>query len=429
MRNVTSKLLLWFSTLTLLPGAIVAQSLSGRFSTSLYSFEQHLSESASETQFRLYQTGQITFGNLADNRLSFHFYGQVAQEVSGDIDNSQPVPRLSNAYAQWHDKTGPLQQIRLGRQRLYSGVAYGAIDGVDVTFRVGKFLKVGGFVGLLVPVSTTVEVEDWNDSHTFGLRAGTGNLFGTRVLLSYMQRNRRPAVYGQPGRFTQRVLTFESLEQRLFGIDLYRTLWSGVSVYGRLDYDVEQERVRRSQVEFRLSPSRRLEFAAEVLHRAPFVDANSIFIVFEQNTTQDVRVRGSYRLDGNWFITGDFGVSIYEGDDAFRFGAGLRSQYGSLGYNFRRGYGGQNNGFYAALNYPLTEKLGLVASTGVARYRLFNESADDNTSLTGSVGVNYRPNKLVSIDALGQGVRSRFLDSDFRFFVKANYWFFQRKSN
>ena len=85
-----------------------------------------------------------------------------------------------------------------------------------------------------------------------------------------------------------------------------------------------------------------------------------------------------------------------------------------------------NNGLFAAFNYPLLSKWMLLASTGLARYSLLDEDADEHTSLTGSVGLNYRPNEHVSIDFLGQGIRNRFLNNDLRFFVKANYWIFNK---
>jgi hypothetical protein len=105
---------------------------------------------------------------------------------------------------------------------------------------------------------------------------------------------------------------------------------------------------------------------------------------------------------------------------------GVRCKYGSLGYNFRSGYGGKNNGTYLAVNYPLTQQLGLIATTGFSRYSLFNEDAETNTSLTGSLGFNYRPGRHFSLDFLGQGLRNRFYDNDFRFFLKANYWIFSK---
>ncbi len=255
----------------------------------------------------------------------------------------------------------------------------------------------------------------------------TSKLAGAKVLLSYAERHRTPVAYDSPGRFTGRIITFESLEQRLVGIDVQRNFGRKWSAYGRLDYDIEQERVRRGEAELRIAASNRLTLSGEFIHRAPLIGANSLFTVFEQNTMQHYGLRGSYRLGQDWFVSGVFGFQQYEGDESLQIGLFLRGKYGSFGYNLQDGYAGQNNGLTATLNYPLRPNLGVIASTGVARYTLFDDDfVDAETSLTGSVGFNYRPSREVSFDVLGQGVRNRFSSHDLRLFVKANYWFFKR---
>lgn len=419
------KRLIYILLMLLVTGQVYGQSVSGRFSTTVYSWERNPADSLSETHARVYQTAQVTIGNLASRRVSFHFYGLLSQDLAKSAEDD-PIPRIYHTYLQWHARKGLVQRVRLGRQRVYSGVAYGTVDGIDLNFRIGESVKIGGFAGILVPFSNEIEIGNWDDRHAFGFRVSTTKLAGTKVLVSFMQRNRAPAAYSAPGRYTGRKITFESLEQRLLGLDLHRRFARKLNLYGRLDYDLEQERVRRGQVELRLAASDKLTLSGEFIHRAPLIEANSIFTVFEQNTTQEFGVRGSYRFGQRWFLNGNLAVQKYDGDETVRFGLGVRGKYGSLGYNFRKGYGGQNNGAYAALNYPVTPKLGLVATTGLARYTLFDDDLETHTSLTGSVGLNYRPRKQLAIDILGQGIRNRFSSSDFRIFVKASYWFFKR---
>lgn len=422
------KLVLLLIAIAALPFRLDAQSLNARFSTSLYSYERNLTENNTASYLRLYQTAQLTIGQMASNRLSFHVFGQISQDLAESADDD-PIPRLYNAYLQWQDRNAALSQVKLGRQRVYSGVAYGAIDGVDVTVRAGSYFKIGGFAGFLVPTSNEIEIDSWDASHTFGLRASTDRLLGSKILVSFMQRNRQQVSYSN-GRFTgellpqPRTISFQSLEQRLVGIDLYRSFSRRANLYGRFDYDLLNERVRRGQFELRVSPTQKLELAGEFFHRAPLIGANTIFSVFDQSTSQDVGLRANYRLNQTWFLDGNFGYQIYDGDESLRFGLGLRCKYGYLGYNFRRGYGGQNNGAYASLNYQLNSKFGVTASSGLSRYSLLDEDSDEYTSITGSLGVNYRPHKLFSVEVLGQGVRNRFFNNDVRLFVKANYWFF-----
>ncbi len=421
MKNIFKFVLV---ALIVCPGFTYSQSVNARFSTSFYTWKRYLSETKSQNHFRIYQTAQLTLGQMANNKLSFHFNGLASQDIARDADQD-PIPRVYSAYFQWHERKGILRKVRVGRQRIYSGVVYGSIDGVDVSLRAGKKFTFGGFVGFLVPVVNEVAITTWDDAHAFGFRAGAKNLFGTKVLLSFIKRDRRPVAYSAPGRYTQKIIRTESREQTLAGLDLYRSLTKWVSAYGRLDFDVEQRHVRKGQVELKFKATDRLDVAAEFLHRAPFIDANSIFSVFNQKNTQDYGFRANYRINQTWFVNGNFGFINYDGDETVRFSLGVRNKYGSFGYNFRRGYGGENNGVYAAANYPLTDKLGLTASTGFARYGLFNENSDNSTSLTGSLGVNYRPGKHFSLDIIGQGARNKFFNNDFRIFAKANYWAFK----
>jgi hypothetical protein len=425
------KLALAFLAIATLPLQLNGQSLNARFSTSLYSYERNLTNSTAVNYMRLYQTAQLTVGQFASNRLSFHLFGQVSQDLAESADDD-PIPRLYNAYFQWQERNALLSQVKLGRQRVYSGVAYGAIDGLDLTVRAGNHFKIGGFAGFLVPTSNEIEVASWDASHAFGLRASTDQILGAKMLVSFYQRNRQQVSYTN-GRFTSgllpqaRTISFQSLEQRLIGIDVYRSVAGRANVYGRFDYDLLNERVRRGQFELRVSPTQKLELAGEFFHRAPLIGANSIFSVFDQSTSQDFGLRANYRVNQTWFVDGNLGYQMYDGDESLRFGLGLRFKYGYFGYNFRRGYGGQNNGAYASLNYQLNSKIGLTANTGLSRYSLFDDDGDDHTSITGSVGVNYRPHKLISVDVVGQALRNRFLSNDMRLFARANYWFFTAK--
>ncbi|RMD86061.1 MAG: hypothetical protein D6813_15475 [Calditrichaeota bacterium] len=415
----------WFFMVIILAQPVRSQSISARFSTSIYSWERSPTDTTTQDHVRLYQTAQFTVGQLASNRLSFHLYTQISQDLV-ESSEDDPIPRLYNAYLQWRERRGFLEKIKIGRQRVYSGVAYGTIDGIDATLRIGKKVRLGGFAGFLVPFTNSIEIDDWKVSHTFGIRLQSKNFLGSKILISFMQRNRRPVNYSAPGRFTQKILQFESLEQRLAGIDIFRNFDNKINLYGRLDYDLLQKRVQRGQLELRYEPSVRWELAGEFFHRAPLVEYNSIFSVFDFSTTQELDVRVNYRLQKDWQVMGKLGLVFYDGDQTQRILLGLRFRYGFIAYNFRHGYGGQNNGVTASINYPFTPKIGFMISSGVARYSLFNTEMPQYTSLTGSVGINYRPYKYFSLDILGQGVRNRFYDNDFRIFMRANYWVFAK---
>jgi hypothetical protein len=353
----------------------------------------------------------------------------VSQDVAKSSDDDA-TPRLYNTFLQWRERKGVLQRVRLGRQRIYSGVGYATVDGVDLGLRLGKYFRVSGFAGFLVPVTNSISIDKWDNSNAYGASASFNHRGNSKILISFMQRNRRPMAYISPGRYTERLLTFPALEQRLLGLDIFQRFTRQLNAYGRLDYDTVQDRIRRAQLELRAMPARKIELSVEFFHRAPLVEANSIFAVFDHGTSRDIRGRASYLLDNGWSIYGDVGYQKYsaEGvsanDNTVRFGIGARCRYGYVGYNFRRGYGGLNNGLYAALNYPVTRQVGLLISTGYSRYSLFDVDAEKYSSLLGSVGFNYRASKNFSLDVVGQGLHNRFYDNDLRLLAKANYWFF-----
>ena len=405
---------------------LAAQSVNARFSTSLYTWERQLSETESQNRLRLYQTLQLTVGQMAGQKLSAHFYGQLSGDLAQSAEDD-PIPRVYNFYLQWYDRKGVLERVKLGRLRSYAGVAYGTVDGVDVSLRFGKYFKLGGFVGALVPFSNRVEVGNWDDHHAFGLRLSTRQLLGSTILLSFVQRNRRPAPYAQPGRYTQKRLTFQSLEQRLVGIDVYRRFGRRATAYARLDYDLLQERVRRGQVELNLQPAERWRVTLDFMHRAPLLEANSIFWVFQTSTIQDFGLRASWQVRPAWSLYADVGYVNYASDETVRFGLGVRGPYGFLGYNFRSGYGGASNGVNANFRYPLTLQVGVIASLGFSRYSLFREDFDKYSATTGSLGFYFRPARSFSLDVLGQALSNRFYKRDARIFVKANYWIFTSK--
>jgi hypothetical protein len=397
-----------------------AQTLSLRLTTSAYSWEVHPSLTSSETQVRGFQQAQLTVGKLGNPNLSFTAFWQSAANLAGA--DMAPLHRLYNAYFRWR-RLAKRVDLRLGRQRLYDGVAYGTVDGLRASVRLPGDIELVGFAGLLVPLSRKVEIGSWDDGHLFGGRVKLMNLAGARASISYMRRSRSLA-YLRPGRFSQRILVFTDRQQELAGLDVQRAFGRQLSLYGRFDWDFEQERVRRAEVEMRVNPSDRLELSGVFIHRAPLIDANSIFTVFDSYTTQELLVRAAYAFRPGLSVFARTARLWYNGDNGFRAAVGLQTRYGTLGFEHRSGYGGSSNGLTGSLAYPLRPGLALIAGTGFSSYRLFDDTGDYDLSLTGSLGVQYRPNRKLTIDLRGHGLRNKFFKNDMRVFLRVSYWLF-----
>jgi len=399
-----------------------AQTLSLRLTSSAYSWEVHPTLGSSQTQLRGFEQVQLTVGRLGTPDLSFTAFWQSSANLAGA--DAAPWHRLYSAFFHWR-RLGRRLDLRLGRQRLYDGVAYGTMDGLRANVRLARDVELVGFVGTLVPYTRKVEVASWDDGHIFGGRLKLLKLAGGRISLSYVRRTRSVA-YQRPGRYSLRQLVLTDRQQQLGGIDVQRAFGKRTSLYGRFDWDFEQTRVRRAEFEAQVRPSDKIELSAAFLHRAPLIDANSIFTVFDSHTTQEVLARLAYRVRTDISVFVRTGRLWYNGDNGFRAAAGLVTRYGTLGFEHRSGYGGTSNGLTGSLAYPLRPHLALIAGTGLARYRLFGDSGDFDTSLTGSIGLQYRPNRQWTIDLIGHGLRNKFFDNDMRLFLRASYWLFVR---
>jgi len=420
---MTEKLYGLLTAVVLIPFASFSQSINARFTTAFYSWEQQVTDSTRLTHARAYQVAQITLSRLGSPNLSFHTYLQGRNDFGQDVQDKSDLLIL-NAYLQWQ-RIVPGLDLRVGRQRIFSGPAYGTIDGAQLDYRLKDVVAVRGYVGTLAPLKESVKIDKWADSHMFGFRVSTRKIAQTEIGVSFIQRNRLPVEYASAGQFTQRIVAFRSLQQRLLGGDLRRSFGSNVSVYGRFDYDLIQDRVRRAEIDGQFQVTRDFQLTAEVLHRAPLLDANSIFWVFPNRDFRQAALRGDYRLAQGITLHGAVEWLFYPGKDTPRWDVGVQYGYGYVGYAGRFGFGGQSNGVSGSFRYPLTPQLAVIASSAFSRYALFQSSTAKSTSLFGTLGIQYSPTRHFSIEAHGQGLRNRLLDSDFRFFVRANYWLFR----
>ena len=109
-------------------GFISAQTISGRLSTSVYSWQQRNIEDESAQHMRAYQLAQFSVANLGLQGLSFHTYLNVSHDLGEEAVND-PRMWLYNCYLNYKTLNNALD-IGIGRQRIYAGVGYGTIDGL-----------------------------------------------------------------------------------------------------------------------------------------------------------------------------------------------------------------------------------------------------------------------------------------------------------
>ncbi|MRR12346.1 hypothetical protein EG835_07760, partial [bacterium] len=251
---------------TIVPDALQAQLVTGRFTTSLYTWEKFDAENSSATYLRGFQNVQLT---IAQGDVSFNTYMQGAIMTDGEAG----LVRAYNMYLRWANIAQALD-LTLGRQAIFGGVGYGTIDGMSAKLRLFKNrLTVSGYGGATPEGDFRGVSKSAKENMSFGGQITTTAIPNTQLGLSYMNRRAQRDPY-----WTTRMrdtsftpvpyqVTFEPESEELIGGDAYYTLTGVFSAYGRYDHDLANNRVSRAQVGVRASITPRLGVTLESITR------------------------------------------------------------------------------------------------------------------------------------------------------------------
>ena len=404
-------------------GAVPAAALtvSGRLTSSLYAYEVQDLDSSATTHLRGHQSLRLDLSRLAAPALSLHTYVRGTTDLA-DAADTDPRLRIYNAYLAWK-KTN--YRLHLGRQRIYAGVGSGAIDGgrADIEFRG---LKLTAYAGTLVPLGRSTDISSWSAGHLWGARLSTERFFNIAAALSLALRARQPEAYDQPGTYSGVQATPAAVERRLLGLDLNRRFAGGHSLYGRLDYDLEDEILRRSAVSGRYVLSPRLSAQGEWFQRQPAIFANSIFSAFPSEKFQEIGARLYYRARPDLQLSLHFASLLYDGDSARRAGltASLGQHY-SVGYYHSGGYARASDGLVGSVHYPVGRKLLLRGELDLTAYERYEDADEREELATGSLGLTYRPDRKTFVEVEVQGLRNPVYANDARLLIRGSRRFFK----
>lgn len=410
--------------LMLVTGEASAQLVSGRFVTSMYTWEKFDTVGASQTYLRAFQTAQLT---VAQGDLSLHTYLQGAVNAASDFGDLGRV-RAYNLFVRWAN-IGKMVDLSLGRIPVYAGVGNGTIDGAQAKGRFfDRKLTVTGYWGAVVPTSYTQLADSWSKNQMLGGQIVTTALKNTRLGVSYTyRREERPSyVTVRPDSdYIARpyTVTFDGPSLELLGGDAYVTLARRLSLYGRYDYDLLNMRTSRGQLGGRLQIIDRLDVTAEYIHRVPRISFNSLFSAFVNSAVDEVEGGVEYDVLPRVRAFGRLANVIYADDQSLRWTLGVNSGYGSLAYSGSSGYAGELSTFSLYGAYPLMENM-LVPSAGVTftLYRL-NPGEDRRDALAFLAGATFRPSPPVAIDLQGQWLANAVYANDLRLQARFTYWF------
>lgn len=396
-------------------------TIGGRFTTSLYSWERQGADGDGTGHLRAAQAAMLYLDRAGAPGLSFHTYVYLYGDVRAE-EQDDPRLKVYHTYVDWKRAVGALD-VRFGRQLVYEGVGHGTIDGLWLGYDFGDLLQIAGYAGSLPSLEASNGLQSWSDGHMIGATLRIRRIYGTTVRVSFVRKARQPVAY--QSHYSGKTIENSALQQQWVGIDLRRRFGRVVDLFGRLDIDTMFEKIRRAELIARYTMSPSLRLTGEFIHRVPTIDLNSIFSVFAQETNQQVRLSGTYRINKQVSVFSGVEHVLYDGDTATRVRIGVFFRGNTIAYSRGMGYMGARDGVSGGLRYPVGDKLWIKANAQFAQVALFDGAEDKDEVVTASMGVNYRPTRGTSFDLEGQSVQNKVYKRDFRIFFRGSVWFFQ----
>ena len=405
--------------LAVLPVHALAQLVNGRLISSIYTWEKFDTVDVSETFGRGFQSVLL---DITQSKFSFHTHLQGAINLQKNLDET-PDFRAWYLYGRWRE-IGGIMDLSLGRLPYFAGVGTGTLDGALTTIRfAGDAVRLTLYGG--APAPPGLALEGWKpiaDNYVMGGQFSTTAVQGMRIGLSYVQRKReRPSYTGiRTDSLFNPIPTLiepEAESEKMAGLDAsYRT--GSMRLYGRADYNVADEKAQRAQAGLLYEITDRLSFSGEFLYRRPRVPAGSFFAVFPTSTTNEVEGGFDYALSEPWHLFLRGALVQYDGDESFRYSAGVSHRYLYLSYRGNAGYAGELNAISLQAAYPLLDRMVIPnASVSFASYKLNAEAPNEN-ALAVAIGSTVRPLSVLSIDVQGQWLRNKVFENDVRLFAK-----------
>jgi hypothetical protein len=395
-------------------------TLSGRLTSSAYSWQAREAGGTDVRHLRLYQVAMLNMGQVGGQALSLHTHLQFSGDVLDEL-NGREHYRVYSAYAKWAKKGW---DVRFGRQRIYGGVGFGTIDGGRASVRATGWLQVVAYAGMLTPLVPDDGIGTWDEGHLWGGQVMV-DVQKTYLTISYAERSREPLAYLGAGRYSQVLINNNGTQFRRLGLDA-RHDWDKGSLYGRVDMDADAWEVQEFEVTGEAQLSDVLSLAAEFEHRKPSLYLNSILSVFEVQDNQEVEVRATYKVNDQAKVLVRGTRSFFDGDSAWHLGGGLIVGSAYLGYSRRMGYSGDNDSFTASIQHVMNEMWTVQANGSMASYRLYDAQVSRDRAWAGSVGTRYQAQKTLSLDVEAQVLHNTYYSRDARIFVRGSYWFFKR---
>ncbi|MDK9699852.1 MAG: hypothetical protein OEM52_06905 [bacterium] len=320
--------------------------------------------------------------------------------------------RLYSAYLTYCEWGSPLE-INLGRFYAYRGVAFGLLDGLEVSHQATPWFGWAVLGGNNGP-----------DNRRFEMARGSSPFLGAELRF----RQLKPLWKHEN---SQLRLTY--VNQKRDGNE-FRNL-VGVQLYTRYNKnwsDIVTVQLNPSSGLLRMANWRerhynsRSSFLVELGVINPEVAADSWF--------QDFELESSFRARGelNYFlIPGKFGIGIEgtgiasESASSWRGGPVITTEYGQIGYRASDGDLSQSAGPWAALRYNFGTMVQTYMNTSISEYSWDEVALTDGTIVTANAGARYTPKRWqwMTVGAEYQYYKTPQLTSDKRALANVEFRF------
>lgn len=402
---------------------ISAQNLNGRFTSSFYTFERYNSLNTSESFIR---TNQALSLNANYQKFSLRTRLSFESNIGKTLDND-PRMRFYNLYLEARDVLD-IATVKLGRQSLFTSVAGGLYDGLNIKLKYSDF-SLTGYYGGNVPAYQKLEMtDDLSNDYVLGGRFETTVLEDFRFGVSYIDKNFKPLEYNAL-RMDENLDAVTALIQtksnqfKYISADAYYSHNSLGYINTRYEYDVNYEATSKVEVEGRVNPINDLGVNFYYNYREPRIRYNSIFSVFNYGNTHEIEGGIDYRLLKRYTFFVKLGDVTYNSEHSSRLTLGANTEYGSLSYRKTFGYAGELDAvsLYTARSFAE----GFVTPSVGISYTSYKLSKDDaaNSIVAFLAGCNVRPWKQFSFDLQGQYSHNKIYKNDFRVLFKVNHFF------
>ena len=419
--------LVFWCIVGLIPAALAAQSINGRLTTSVYSWQRKDSAETSYAHWRGFQGAQF---DLRYSDFSFHTSVQTSTDFSNKL-TEDPLVRFYNLYLRWRN-IGGVGELQAGRLPVFAGAGNGVIDGVLARAALwdGK-IALSAYYGGILPANQKLNItDDFSNNRMTGGQITVNPLPAFHVGVSYVDKKVKPDPYQTSRIALENTIPYTvdlpaNAEEYLSGDIRYR-FESLFSIYARYDYDLALDRNGRIEFAGRVNFTESFGATANFIHRVPHLPANSIFSVFNYSNSDEIEGGLVYSFTPTAHIYARLGHVAFTDAQTQRISLGGRWWYFEGGYFKNLGYAGALDGIHLSTAIPLMDSK-ITGSCGIeyASYKLSDESETDK-SFSSLLGLSYRPFTSLSFDLQGQFCNNKIYKSDGRIFFRLNYWFFNQ---